>query len=226
MVDVILLSSKIARTLRKEGFWAMLSKSVANLQRSRWPETDAFDRKYGTDTGGIEPLWKFNIQSPNARFGTRYEATQEFELEHALTVLCEDLKAFTFIDLGCGKGRALMIASRLGFGNLIGVEFVVELAEIARDNLEKLNIGNAVVLHTDAAEFRFPDCDTVVYLYNPFSQEVFRQVLSNMQSSFSKKLYVIYKTPHYAEMFDSSGFLKRFNSPQAAPHMHIWTRTP
>lgn len=224
-MNVMLLGSKVLQTLREEGFWAVFGKSVGSLQRSRCHETDDFDRKYGTDTGGIEPLWKFKIQSPNARFGTRYEATQELELEHAVAFLCEDLKAFTFIDLGCGKGRAIMIASRLGFGKLIGVEFVEELAEIARGNLEKLKIGNAVVLHTDAADFHFPDCNTVVYLYNPFSQQVLRRVLSNLQKCFGKKLYVIYKTPQYGEMFDSSGFLKRFDSPPRAPHMQMWTLT-
>lgn len=224
-MDVTLLSAKIVQAFREEGFWAVLGKGVGSLKKSRGHEPDDFDRKHGTDTGGIEPLWKFKIRSTNARFGTRYEATQELELEHAVAFLCEDLKAFTFIDLGCGKGRAIMIASRLSFGKLIGIEFVDELAEIARGNLAKLKIDNAVVLHEDAADFCFPDSNTVVYLYNPFSREVLKKVLSNMKKCFGKKLYVIYKTPQYGDMFDSSGFWKRLDSPPRARHMQIWTRT-
>ena len=222
-MDILLLASKVVQTLRGEGFWAVIGKGVGSLKRSRYSDPEDFDRRYGTDTSGIEPLWKFKIQSANARFGTRYEATQVVELEDAVAFLSEDLKTFTFVDLGCGKGRAVMIASRLGFAKLIGVEFVNELADIARNNLAKRKIENAVVLHADAADFHFPDCNTVLYLYNPFSEEVLRKVLSNLTTCFTKKLYVIYKTPQYGDMLDSSGFLKRFDSPPSAPHMRIWT---
>lgn len=225
-MDVLRLSSKVVWTLRQEGLWAVLGKGVRSLRRTRCHEPDDFDRKHGTDTGGIEPLWKFKIRSPNARFGVRYEATQESELVHAISFLCEDLKAFTFIDLGCGKGRAVMIASGLGFRKLIGVEFVYELVEIARNNLAKLKIENAVVLHADAADFGFADCNTVVYLYNPFSHEVLEKVISNLKKCFGKKLYVIYKNPQCGKVFELSGFLRRLGSPPKAAHMQIWTLTP
>lgn len=225
-MDVRLLASKVIQTLRQEGFWAVLGKGARSLKRSGFHEHDNFDLTYGTDTGGIEPLWKFTIQSPNARFGTRYEPTQESELVCAVGFLCEELKTFTFVDLGCGKGRAVVIAASLGFRKLIGVEFVSELVEVARNNLAKLKIENAVVLHADAADFCFPNSNTVVYLYNPFSPEVFKSVILNLKKSFVNKLYVIYKAPRYGEMLDASGFLKRCESPPRAPHMRIWTLTP
>lgn len=222
-MHVLLLASKVVQTLSQEGLWAVLCKGLRVLERARSNEPEDFDVKYGTDTGGIEPLWKFKIQSPNARFGVRYEATQELELVHAIAFLCEDLKTFTFVDLGCGKGRAVMIASSLGFKNLIGVEFALELVEIAKSNLAKRKILNAIVLHADASDFRFSDSNAVVYLYNPFSQEVLKKVISNLKECFGKKLYVIYKTPQYGELLDASGFLKRCGSPSKAPHMKIWT---
>src|SRR6516225_8353137 len=43
-------------------------------------------------------------------------------------------EAFTFVDIGCGKGRALMVASAFPFRRLVGVEISPELCEIARAN--------------------------------------------------------------------------------------------
>jgi SAM-dependent methyltransferase len=220
-VDVQLLTLKIVQTLRQDGLLAALRKCLNNIRHDR--SEDDFDLRYGTDTGGIEPLWKFKIGSQNARFGVRYEATQEEELADAVNYLHEDIHTFTFIDLGCGKGRTLLVASSLCFKKVIGVEFVAELAEIARTNLLKRRIANAVVVHADAADFQFPDSDTVVYLYNPFSQEVLQKVVANLRECCSKKLYVIYKAPQCAEVFDSSGFLRRFGNPPAAQHIQIWS---
>lgn len=220
-MDVKLLTMKVVQSIRHEGFLATLNKCLCVLKH-RSP-TEDFDLKYGTDTGGVEPLWKFKICSPNARFGASYQATQEEELAVAVNFLDEDLKAFTFIDLGCGKGRTLLVATKFGFKQVIGVEFVAELAEIARRNLAKMRTANAVVLHADAADFHFPDSDSVIYLYNPFSQEVLRKVVANLRECCSKRLYVMYKFPQCAEVFDSSGFLTRFGSPPVARNIQIWS---
>lgn len=212
---------KIVQTLRSDGFWITLRKVFSHLKYV--PSSDDFDLRYGTDTGGIEPLWKFKIRSPNALLGVRYEATNEQELVDTIKFLHEDPQTFTFIDLGCGKGRTLLVASNLGFKQVIGVEFALELVEIARSNLAKRQIDNVVVLHADAADFHFPNSDTVVYLYNPFSEEVVRKVVVNLRESRSKKLYIVYKNPQCAEVFDSSDFLRPFGCPPSAPYIHIWS---
>jgi SAM-dependent methyltransferase len=221
-MDGKLLAAKIAQSLRQDGLKATFRKCLSNMGYDRL-STHEFDRRHGTDTGGLEPLWKFEIDSPNARFGSSYQATRENELADAVDFLHEDLHAFTFIDLGCGKGRTLLVASRLGFKQVIGVEFVPELAEIARANLAKMQIDNAGVRNADAAEFQFPDHDTVVYLYNPFSHEVLEKVIDNLGKCGLKKLYVIYKVPLCADVLDSSGFLTRFGSPPTAPDIQVWS---
>jgi SAM-dependent methyltransferase len=219
-----LLTLKLIRSLSQDGLRVTLSKCLTSLKQDDFTVND-FDLKYGTDTGGIEPLWKFKICSRNARFGASYQATQEQELACAVNYLREDLQTFTFIDIGCGKGRTLLVASDLGFEKVIGIEFVPEFVEIARTNLAKRQTDNAAVLHLDAAEFHFPNSNMVVYLYNPFTQEVLRKVVANLQECHSKKLYVIYKVPKCAEVLDSSGFLKRFGRPPATRNVQIWSMT-
>jgi predicted RNA methylase len=42
----------------------------------------------------------------------------------------------TFVDIGSGKGRALIIAAEYAFKRIIGVEYSPSLATICRRNLE------------------------------------------------------------------------------------------
>jgi SAM-dependent methyltransferase len=219
-LNVQLLTAKLVRTFREDGMLEACRRAVAHLGRRR--SVEDFDRMHGTDTGGLEPLWKLSIRSPNARFGERYEATHERELTAALDFLGEDLRSFVFIDLGCGKGRTLLVASSMGFERVIGVEFARELAEIAQRNLNRVQARNAMVLHADAADFEFPDGNVVLYLYNPFSEEIVQKVLGRLRASGPGKRYVVYKTPRCAHLLDASGFLDRFGRPPAAPHMEIW----
>lgn len=212
-MNISLAAEAVARSLRQHGVGGTLRRVIRYALGER--QRDEFDVKNGTDTSGIEPLWKFRIDSPRARLGGRYHPTEEWELLGALKLLNEDLRSFIFVDLGCGKGRALIIAARLGFRQVIGVEFVGELAAAARRNLQIAGIANAVVLDGDAAEYSFCDGDLIVYLFNPFEEEVVRAVVANLNRPRSGKLYVIYANPRCASPFDASRVLERTGSAPA-----------
>jgi SAM-dependent methyltransferase len=67
----------------------------------------------------------------------------------------------TFIDLGSGKGRALLIASEYAFGAIVGVELSPKLHAIAAANIAgsrgtAQRSRNARTIEADATEFRFP----------------------------------------------------------------------
>jgi SAM-dependent methyltransferase len=223
-MNVKLFAQKIVRSVRDDGIPASIRKAPQYLRRSR-TDADDFDARNGTDTGGFEHIWKFHIRSDNARFGTHYRATSERDLTKAVNSLGEDVRGFTFVDLGCGKGKTLMVASRLGFRRVIGVEFASELAAIARANLVAVGIDNAVVIEGDAAVFDFPDDSLVLYLYNPFSREVMNQVIENLGKSRGAKMYVIYKNPTYADsVLDSSGFLQRHGRLVTESNIQVWRR--
>lgn len=224
-MDFQLVLVKTVRKLRTVGPRATLALGFQTLGRllRRGGTRDAFDLKYGTDTSEAVPLWKFRIDSPSARFGAGYQTISEQALIDAISFLRDDPKVLTFIDLGCGKGRALLVAANLGFKQIIGVEFVHELAEVAKRNLAKVRIADAVVVETDAATYRFPDSDLVVYLYNPFSEEVVHMVLANLRESLPKKLYVIYANPLCASLFDTSGFLTRLGCPTGRADIQVWS---
>lgn len=220
MLNVRILTKKVTRILSQEGIAPMCRRALTHLRARR--QQDAFDLEHGTETSGLEPLWKLSIDSPNARYGERYEATTPQELLAVLEFLKVPAKDFSFIDLGCGKGRTLIVAARFGFGKVIGVEFAQELAATAQANIASQALHNAVVLQADAAQFAFPQGGKVVYLYNPFSSEVLSRVLDNLRACSDEALYLVYKSPRCAALLDGCDFLKRHDRAPGAEHIAIW----
>lgn len=218
-----LLLAKTGQKIREAGFWATLRSGIRMISPRR--VADDFDLQHGTDTGGEESLWKLTIDSPSARFGRKYQPSSEDELSEAVRFLDVDPRTLTFIDLGCGKGRTLLVAAKLGFQQVIGVEFTQELAEVARKNLQKMGISSGIVVQQDAGEYRFPEADLAVYLYNPFSEEIMRKVVLNLRESDSRRLYVIYKVPNCEALFDGSGFLTRVGCPPGREYIQVWRKT-
>jgi SAM-dependent methyltransferase len=195
-------------------------------RKMRRPSTDDFDQRHGTDTSGELALWETRVRSPSARFGVRYQASGEGELVRMVNSLGIDTGRFTFVDLGCGKGRALLVAARLGFRQVIGVEIGAELADIAKANLAKLDVANALVIHGDAAEYVFPSGDILIYLYNRFGTPVMSRVVDALEHRIvhggADEIYVAYKQPTCEHLFDRSRFLRRVNGAHDIEHIVIW----
>ena len=222
-MNIRLLCKKGMKQLREEGFQSVIGAVSKYLQPRR---PDDFDLKHGTDTSGLLPVWTFTVTSPNALFGHRYDPTSAEDLITAIQFLHEDLSRFTFIDLGCGKGRPLLVASGFHFKQIVGVEFARELVEIARRNLDILGISNASVLHADVTDFSFPDGKLVIYMFNPFTEDVMLRIVEQLRHSLATTIYIIYTNPKCSDILDSSGFLKRLGSPPSGAYPQtIWIST-
>jgi SAM-dependent methyltransferase len=117
----------------------------------------------------------------------------------------------TVLDIGCGKGGAMLTLVRYPFARVDGVEISPKLAEVARQNLKRCRISHAKVFCCDAAEFRDLDDYNYVYMYNPFPETVMRQVVENLQRSVGRRprrVTVIYKNPVFESTLLASGFTK------------------
>jgi SAM-dependent methyltransferase len=216
-MDIRLMTSKIVAHLRERGAVSATKTIGRGLWRKlREAPVDDFDQRHGTDTSGELALWEMTVMSSNARLGIRYQASAENDVVQVVNSLGIDATNFTFIDLGCGKGRTLLVAARLGFRQVIGVEIGAELVEIARANLAKLNVPNALVIYGDAAEYVLPSGALVVYLANPFDAPVVSQVVHRLEHRIERckadAVYVAYKRPTCARLLDRSKFLRRLSA--------------
>ena len=137
-----------------------------------------------------------------------YVPTREVVIRHILenTTKRLDLRDYSFIDLGCGKGRALIVAAQLPFKEVIGVELSPLHCEVATANVERyVSNGRHPVLCRNirvdcinAAEFKFPDTDLLIYMYPPFIGPVFKEVADSMlrfQANTGHRVLIAYSCP-------------------------------
>jgi SAM-dependent methyltransferase len=128
-----------------------------------------------------------------------------------------NFRDFTFIDLGSGKGRTLLMASDYPFRRIVGVELLPSLHEIARQNLSqyKSDTQKCFALQSicaDATAFPFPDEPLVIYLFNPFPETGMRRVFANLEQSLRehpRAVYVLYHNPLLEHVLTESGGLKK-----------------
>ena len=185
---------------------------------SPWDRIHPFDIAHGTDTSGfvaVADLDQLEHEAGRAQ-SLPYAPSQPSIIRAALTAL-EPLDSFTFVDLGCGKGRPLLVASEFPFCEIIGVEFSAPLARTARRNAELikqrfLRCSPIRVVVGDARQFPLPSGNLVLFLYNPFDEEVMAKVVENLNAALAnaqRTVYVVYYNPVAGHCFDSSPLLRR-----------------
>lgn len=118
--------------------------------------------------------------------------------------------AYRFMDIGCGKGRAVFMAERAGFNDLTGIELDQELVATAQDNLEryanKRQESRIKFINVNAVNFEYGNRPTVYFLFNPFNQLVLEKVIRRIQSTGSEESLFIYMNPKYRKPFERNGF--------------------
>jgi SAM-dependent methyltransferase len=171
---------------------------------------NSFDKRYKTDTTGTVPQRDLGISDERARRAAvlYVSAPVKFE-EHVLGTLEIDYKDFDFVDLGCGKGRVLLLAAALPFRSVRGVEISQELCAIARKNLciypsARKQCRKIDVECMDAILFPISGQNTVFHFYHPFNTDVLRPVLGNIATAFrvsKKQVRIVYIWEHLPDLF-------------------------
>ena len=179
-----------------------------------------FDAQYGTDTAGIIQPWNLDIPDELVGQAVQYGSAGI----DSFTALLESLdiahREYVFVDLGSGKGRALMLASRFPFQAIIGVELSRHLHQVACRNIELFRAGwqqcrTISSRCENATLFDCPAGNIVLYLFNPFGAETLRSVISKLEglsSESPRTIYLIYVKPVHRKLFDESESFSPFRS--------------
>ena len=183
-----------------------------------------FDLAHGVDTAGLvwgEALDGENIKPDAQYWATGYYGVAPSAFQAALEALNLDWRRFTFVDIGCGKGRAMLLALRYPFKGVLGVELSPALAEIARNNLASFQAPwrqrdvAATVLTGDATSFELPSGPLVLFLYHPFAAPVMRRFLQHLEQSIGtdpRPVYLLYANPELAPMLDGNPSLQQLSN--------------
>jgi hypothetical protein len=183
--------------------WEFVRDSTPARKRLRYGDID-YDWEHRVDTTGATVGWRTRLLG---LLHTDYQPIEPELFREMMAGLLIDFSRFTFIDIGSGKGRALLLACEFRFQRIIGIELLPELNDIARVNIRKFAESHDVqsifeALCGDAAEFAFPREPLVVFLFNPLPESELKQVIANLENSLrqhTREAYVVYANPVWEE---------------------------
>jgi SAM-dependent methyltransferase len=183
-----------------------------------------FDLANGVRTSGLVVGRHLKTGSPHDRHSTAYYGIAP-SVFHALVRKWRRfrpamaMEETTFLDIGAGMGRAVLLAGEMPFRRVVGVEMHPALVRIARRNLavwRKAGRARAPmrVVQSDAAGFEFPAGPCVAFLFNPFNAVVMRRFLRHLADSFQdrpEQLDLLYVNNEQEHVFEGQrGFVRFF----------------
>jgi hypothetical protein len=142
-------------------------------------------------------------------FHSPYQPTEPSLFREMMASLPVAFDTFTFVDLGSGKGRTLLMASEYPFRKIVGVELMAELHRAAEENIRAYHsatqrCSQIEAVCTDACEFVFPTEPLVLYLFNPLPESGLRRLIASLEKSLAanpRPLYVLYHNPLLGHLF-------------------------
>ena len=148
------------------------------LEQRRKANGRRFDRSHGIETTGrVSREQLIGMPAELRDCAGEYRPTNPALLRRIVRQSRLDPGLFNFVDLGCGKGRALIAAASYGFNSVLGVEAEEGLFRIARENGVRWRGEDRLkVVHADARTVDWPDGNLFVFMYSPFRGRIFEEV--------------------------------------------------
>jgi hypothetical protein len=210
-------TSKVSASTRKR-------KTLPGLSAKDGYTPHPFDLENGVRTSGLIPGRHLKSGHRNDRHATAYFGVAP-SVFHSLVHRWQrthpgaPVEDFTFVDVGAGMGRAMLLAAEMRFRRVIGIELNPTLARTARKNLALWRAAGRVHAPTrlfrgDVCDFAFPVRPLLVFLFNPFGATVLRRLLANLSARFVHSaghldlLYVNNEQERVLEL--QSGFTRLF----------------
>lgn len=169
-------------------------------KRKTDPAVHPFDARHGTETSGLLP-GKWIQRGTDAKLAelTAYygiaPSILEGVVDHWLQ-RCDpraSIEHFTFLDVGAGKGRAVMLASQFPFASVEGIELNQDLAELARKNVAiwladatATPLAPITIHHADATKYPLPKGPTLAFLFHPFEDPVLKRFLRHVETHLTR----------------------------------------
>jgi len=211
--------ARSASSLLARNLWAFVRESTPERRRQRYGDMEYdWENRVNTTSGTV--AWRARLLG---LFHSPYQPTEPALFREMMASLPIEFDQFTFVDLGSGKGRTLLMASEYPFRRIVGVELLAELHHAAEENIHAYHsttkrCPQIETVCGDASEFVFPNTPLVLYLFNPLPEAGLRRVIRNLEQSLERSprpLWVVYHNPLMETALGTSGFLgKAGGTPQ------------
>lgn len=174
-------------------------------------------KKYGIDTTGFDRLKSLKQLGIDISQSTIYMPVAYKMLEILFNKI--RLRNYKhFLDIGCGKGRALCVAAYFGVEKITGIDFYPELCRQAQENLklvkEIIPEIRYEVCVTDARSYDIPADTDCLFFFNPFNETVMQTLAGKIVINLKqhpRKLTVLYVNPLHKDVFLNHGFTEIFS---------------
>lgn len=200
--------NKVPQTLKQKGFFRTIRRIHYYF------EGYLFDMKYHTDSFSPVVWDASELENTFKKRIENYDSVQVISIRKMFSSLGIE-PGKVLVDLGCGKGRILLLASEFGFKEVRGIEISPLLCTIARNNcaLYKAKTKSSTeftVIESDLCEYKVRDDEDVFYNYNTVKADALKKILQDICESFhrrQRKIRIIYCNPVYTrnEMDISTG---------------------
>jgi SAM-dependent methyltransferase len=171
-----------------------------------------YDARHRVRTRGVVTIARLGLTHESVQ----YEGIAPKTLRKAVAALAP-VHAYTFVDLGSGMGRAVLVASEFPFRRIVGVEIATELHEIACRNLRRYRGRQQCraidLVRMDALDYEPENKDTVFFLYFPFRESVMTRVVDNIARwlhKHSRHAFLVFVNPETAHVVDRSPAFEPF----------------
>ena len=118
----------------------------------------------------------------------------------------------SIIDIGSGKGSALVTMCKFPFKRISGVELSKEMFDIALQNIKILKLQSVSIYNNDATKFEYYKEYNIFYMYNPFPSPIMKLVmkeLNNIGKDKKDEIIIIYNHPTcHTDILDGGVFSK------------------
>jgi len=125
-------------------------------------------------------------------------------------------KDATYVDIGAGKARMLIIAAEHGFKKVLGIEYVPSLAQTGVENcetaLKDMKDVEWANLAIDGTKMKYPDTDLLVFVNNSFDRPMFDDWLNNLLKDLKdnpREMVLIYNHSICSHVLDATPELER-----------------
>jgi SAM-dependent methyltransferase len=188
-----------ASILLARELWGFLRDSTPARRRQRYGDME-YDWEHRVNTTSGTVRWRERLLGV---FLSAYQPTEPALFQEMMANLPIDFRGFTFVDLGSGKGRTLLMASEYPFRRIIGVEILPELHRVAGENIRAYRsptqrCTEIESICADASAFDPPTGPLLLYLFNPLPEIGLRQMFANLERSLRqhpRTVYVLYCNP-------------------------------
>jgi len=181
-------------------------------------ETLLYDLRNGTDTRGKTPAAQLDIPQESKPHVTGFQSVNERQLAAVLSALPIPAGS-TFVDIGCGKGKALFVAIRFeAIQSAVGIELAGSLCNVASENAElvKARYGCTkpiIVVEGDATAYEFVHGENIFFLNNPFDWQLMKRLLAKIYEvarNNERDTWILYGNPAHREAMQHEPKLKLF----------------